>query len=124
MKLVLLFSLLLVVILLARRFLNGNANYSSVTVNDLPQLEAEHPELVWIDVRTPGEIANGKIKGALEMNVQSANFKNQLAELPQDKVYVVYCRSGMRSARACRIMSEQGFEQLYNLKGGYLSWPK
>jgi rhodanese-related sulfurtransferase len=34
----------------------------------------------------------------------------------------VYCRSGVRSAKACQMMGSQGFEKLYNLDGGILEW--
>jgi rhodanese-related sulfurtransferase len=34
----------------------------------------------------------------------------------------VYCRSGARSAKACEIMNELGFENAYNLLGGILAW--
>jgi rhodanese-related sulfurtransferase len=39
-----------------------------------------------------------------------------------DKNYYIYCRSGARSSRACKIMGKAGFKNLYNLKGGILSW--
>lgn len=79
---------------------------------------------VVLDVRTPAETAAGKIEGAIEMDVNAPDFAQQLSQLDKSKTYLVYCRSGRRSAVACNIMSGQGFTQLFNLEGGYLSWPK
>lgn len=82
------------------------------------------PNTVVLDVRTPAETAAGKIDGAIEMDVNAPDFAQQLSQLDKSKTYLVYCRSGRRSAVACNIMSGQGFTQLFNLEGGYLSWPK
>ena len=77
---------------------------------------------VVIDVRTGREIAQGKIKGALEMNIMDSAFRNKIKKLKKDKTYLMYCRSGNRSGKACRIMAEEGFQDLYNLAGGYQAW--
>lgn len=75
-----------------------------------------------IDVRTPGEVSQGKIKNATNINLNSPDFKQKVSALDKTKTYVVYCRSGVRSARACRMMGQLGFENLYNLQGGYMSY--
>ena len=74
----------------------------------------------FIDVRTPAEMANGKLDGAKEANVTSASFRQAIANLDKSKPYIVYCRSGMRSARACKIMEKEGFTNLTNVAGGYM----
>lgn len=78
--------------------------------------------VVVLDVRTPGEIAQGKIAGAMELNFNSPDFAQQTAKLDKSKTYLVYCRSGNRSGQACNIMQQQGFGKLYNLKGGMIAW--
>lgn len=76
-----------------------------------------------IDVRTPPEIAEGKIADALEMDFKDSTFASRLEDLDPEKDYLVYCRSGRRSAGACELMREKGFTgKLYNLDGGYLDW--
>jgi len=80
------------------------------------------PDVVLLDVRTPEEIAQGKIEGAIEINFYDENFSAKMKGLEKDKTYLIYCRSGNRSGKACKIMSEQGFKKLYNLKGGYTAW--
>jgi len=76
-----------------------------------------------IDVRTPKEFQSGAIAGTTyNIDVSNRNFKAEIGKLDRDKTYVIYCRSGARSGRAAKIMESMGFKQLYNLKGGFLSW--
>jgi len=79
-------------------------------------------DVVLLDVRTPAETAQGKIDGAMEINISSPDFASKIAELDKDKTYLVYCRSGARSARACSMMADAGFGKLYNLSTGFMNW--
>ncbi|NET31928.1 MAG: rhodanese-like domain-containing protein [Cyanothece sp. SIO1E1] len=78
--------------------------------------------VVLLDVRTPEEVAGGKIEGALEIDVLADDFEQKIQNLEKDKTYLVYCKAGSRSARACKVMEKAGFQDLYNLKGGYTAW--
>ncbi len=86
--------------------------------------DAKEKEVVIIDVRTPGEVAQGAIKGAVNININDRNFLERIKALDPDKTYLVYCRSGARSARACTIMCNNGFQKLFNLQGGYMAWSR
>ena len=77
---------------------------------------------VLLDVRTPEEIADGKISDALELDYFGDNFAVEIDKLDKDKHYVVYCKSGGRSAKSIAMMKEKGFEKCTNLKGGYTAW--
>ncbi|TFC59727.1 rhodanese-like domain-containing protein [Cryobacterium sp. TMT2-15-1] len=66
-------------------------------------------DTVVIDVRTPGEYAAGHLKGALNIDVQSSDFDSQASALPTDEDYIVYCRSGSRSAAAAARLADLGF---------------
>ena len=79
-------------------------------------------DAVLIDVRTPEEIAGGKIDGALEIDYRGNDFRQQLTELEPGKEYLVYCASGGRSAKTCEMLDDMGFERVYNLRGGYAAW--
>ena len=46
----------------------------------------------------------------------------ELEKLDKSKKYYVYCRSGKRSSQACDIMNSIGFENTYNLEGGFMNW--
>ena len=65
-----------------------------------------------IDVRTPEEFAGGHLDGAVNMNLQSPAFASQLAGLDPSADYLVYCRSGNRSAQAVDRMRAAGLTAL------------
>ena len=87
------------------------------------QLEmSANDDVIVIDVRTPGEVAEGYIKGTSKfIDYNGANFNAEIEALDKSKTYVVYCRSGNRSTKALNIMSDLGFTKLYELKGGISS---
>jgi rhodanese-related sulfurtransferase len=78
--------------------------------------------VITLDVRTPGEFAEGYIKGARLIDFQSGNFENEIASLDKNATYAVYCRSGNRSGQAVKIMHDAGFHDVYNLDGGVIDW--
>lgn len=77
---------------------------------------------VVLDVRSPREVAAGAIPDHIAINVMAGSFREEVAKLDSSNTYLVYCKSGMRSAKACRIMAEMGFDKLYNFKGGMSVW--
>ncbi|WP_223158893.1 rhodanese-like domain-containing protein [Microcella alkalica] len=70
-----------------------------------------------LDVRTAEEYASGHLEGALNIDVQGADFDALVGELPTDADVVVYCRSGNRSAAAIDRMEQLGFTSLVNAGG-------
>lgn len=77
---------------------------------------------VILDVRTPQEFQSGHIDGAINIDFYSPDFAQKLDRLDKSKVYVVYCRSGHRSARAVALMKKLGFQKVYEIQGGVLAW--
>lgn len=69
---------------------------------------------VLLDVRTPAEFDGGHLEGALNVDVQSAEFDAEVAQLDPDLAYVVYCRTGNRSGQAIERMAALGFADLTN----------
>ncbi len=67
---------------------------------------------VVIDVRTPEEFDEGHVEGAQLLDIRSSEFAAGVAELDADQDYVVYCRSGNRSATARQQMQAAGLEVL------------
>ena len=78
--------------------------------------------VVILDVRTPGEFAEGYIEGARLIDFQNGNFETEIADLDKNANYAVYCRSGNRSGQAVKIMQDAGFLDLFNLEGGVIDW--
>ena len=68
----------------------------------------------FIDVRTPAEYADGHLDGAVNLDVQAADFADRIAELPRDGEYIVYCRTGARAGAAVAQMTALGFIDVTN----------
>jgi rhodanese-related sulfurtransferase len=66
-------------------------------------------------VRTPEEFAAGHLGGAVLVDIKDASFDARIAELDPSLSYVVYCRSGNRSAQAVERMKAAGFGNLSDL---------
>lgn len=78
---------------------------------------------VILDVRTDDEFNSGKIPDALNIDIyKGQGFIYRVEELDKTKNYYVYCAAGGRSAQACGVMSQLGFEKTYNLLGGMSEW--
>lgn len=75
-----------------------------------------------IDVRPEDELVEGEIEGHVTFNFFDPSFRDEIDKLDRDKTYLLHCRSGARSGRACMMMSEMGFSSLYNLDGGIQAW--
>ncbi|OJJ14840.1 rhodanese family protein [marine bacterium AO1-C] len=103
-------------------FGGSGAAYASVNAGELQEALKKDKKAQLIDVRSPGEFQSGHIAKSKNINVMAPGFKSQIESLDKTKTYYVYCRSGMRSARACKIMAKNGFENVYNLKGGVMGW--
>ncbi len=73
-----------------------------------------------IDVREPMEIAQGSIPGAEAMPMSVLG--SRIGEIGQDKEVVFICRSGARSGQVCAYLAQNGYENVYNLRGGVMGW--
>lgn len=80
-------------------------------------------DAIILDVRTEEEVASGKIPNSVNIDIyKGQGFIYRLEEMDKNKTYFVYCRSGARSAQACSIMNQLGFEKTFNLIGGIMQW--
>lgn len=80
------------------------------------------PNAILLDVRTPEEFSEGFIPGARNLNYNSSAFRTQIDALDKDTPYFVYCLSGGRSSSAAKYMRNNGFREVYDMKGGTLAW--
>lgn len=92
--------------------------YMDISPDAVKQM-LECKDVILLDVRTPSEFNESHIGGALLIPL--SELENRLEELDKDKKIIVYCRSGRRSADACAILAEHGFDA-YNMLGGILAW--
>lgn len=83
----------------------------------------DEPQSMLLDVRTPEEFDEKHIPGAELINIREPQaFMDAVQQLPKEKSYFIYCRSGARSAQACQVLDQLGMKATYNLKGGILDW--
>ena len=83
-------------------------------------IEVEGVQIV--DARTASEYASGHIVGAINIDVNGAEFDAEVAKLDKERPVAVYCRSGRRSKIAAERISALGFRHITELDGGILSW--
>lgn len=96
--------------------------YKNAPIAKLSKIQKENKAIV-IDVRTPDEWKEGVIDGAtIFIDFKGNAFEQQIAKLDKSKTYIVYCRSGGRSAGACDAMVTNGFKHVINMEGGIMAW--
>lgn len=95
-----------------------------ITVTEAAKELASDKKPLILDIRTPREFAAGHLEGAINIDFMSKDFTEKLAELDRTKRYLIYCRSGVRSAKAMRRFKELEFASILHLKEGYLGWSK
>jgi rhodanese-related sulfurtransferase len=95
----------------------------NITQIEWRELIAKDNNAVIIDSRTPNEWRTGVIENSILMNINDAqSFMDEVNKLDKEKNYYVYCRSGVRSVQACRVIESAGIKNTYNLLGGILAW--
>lgn len=96
--------------------------YSNISGKEFEEAINTNETAVIIDVRTDMEFRMGHIPNAIQIDLFSPQLQAKIAALDKEKKYLVYCRSGARSAQACSMMGHMGFSDLSNLYGGLFDW--
>jgi rhodanese-related sulfurtransferase len=104
-----------------------NTAYKTVYWNDAIQMMNENKNYLLLDVRSAGEYADtsqythmnmGHIKGAVNINLDSIQQHLQELKKYADKDFFVYCSHSQRSRRVSKLLSDNGFKNVYNINGG------
>lgn len=99
-------------------FGTASSKYQNIKAEEFLKIAENTTDAIILDVRTPAEVAGGKLPGSMNIDIFSRSFLANIDKLDKEKTYLVYCRSGNRSGQACNIMAGRGFTKLYNLSGG------
>jgi adenylyltransferase/sulfurtransferase len=102
----------------------GAAAGSTITPRELRELLDSGKKVALIDVREPVEWDINHIDGAQLIPKSSINSGEGLAKLPQDRIPVLYCKTGVRSAEALAAVKKAGFADAVHLQGGIVAWAK
>lgn len=104
--------------------LDTNPNFSTFTPEAFNNCWASYPNAQLVDVRTAQEYAEGHIADAIHIDVKQDSFLQKANTLlDKNRPVAVYCKGGIRSRQAAKILLEHGF-MVYNLQEGYDGWVK
>ena len=113
--------------LVAAALILVGTQFTQVSVDQAKELIHKHggtAEFVILDVRTPEEFAEGHLTRAVNVNLMAPDFERWLGAMDRVKTYLVYCRTGNRSARAIQAMERLGFQSVYHMSEGIVGWQK
>jgi len=83
-------------------------------------LKMDSREFVLVDVRSPLEVESGTIDGAINIPVDST--RDMLDRFPKDKKIILFCGVGLRAYISYRILAQLGYDNIFNLSGGYKTY--
>ena len=95
---------------------------STISAQDLKDMLDAGKDPYLVDVREPVEYEIVKIPGGVLIPKDRILSGEALAELPQDKPLVLYCRTGVRSAEALAAVKAAGFRDAVHVRGGVTAW--
>ncbi|MGB9438395.1 MAG: rhodanese-like domain-containing protein [Desulfobacterales bacterium] len=75
-----------------------------------------------LDIRTPGEFQSGHLQSAILIDFYSQTFVDRLRQLDKGKNFLIYCRTGNRSARSLEIFKKLKFQKIYHMANGISTW--
>jgi sulfur-carrier protein adenylyltransferase/sulfurtransferase len=98
------------------------AKGSTISVRDLKAMMDAGKDFYLVDVREPNEFEIVSIPGATLIPKDRILNGEALAELPQDRPVVLYCKTGARSAEALAVLKGAGFADAVHAGGGVVAW--
>lgn len=100
--------------------------YIQLSPREAKELIESEKELIILDTRTEMEHTyEGKLENSILLDfLKPRIFKREIQKFDRNKKYLVYCAIGNVSRQACELMSELGFENIYEMEGGLKAWQK
>ena len=92
------------------------SHVTQISSEDLHNMVTGFEKFVLLDVRAQQEFEDGHIEGAI--NIPVADLRERHTELKKENAIIIICSSGNRSSLGASILSQQGFNKLYNVAGG------
>lgn len=96
----------------------------NVSVEEFKHAMDSLDDEVLVDLRTPEELKQGRIDGAIVIDYFGPDFDPAIKGLDKNKVYLLYCAGGGRSGETAELMQQMGFKKVYNLESGFRGWVK
>lgn len=104
-----------------------NSNYKAIYFKEACDLIAKNPDIVILDVRSPGEYADtskyissniGRLKGAINISIDSIDRHVEDLQRYKNKTLLIYCSHSQRSRVVSKALADEGFTKVYSLNGG------
>lgn len=92
----------------------------TIEVTELMEMKEKDSSVRVIDIRNPAELNRGIIPGSEALPMHTIPLR--INEFKRDETLVMVCLSGARSAQACMYLQQQGYDNVYNLRGGMIAW--
>ena len=102
-----------------------NTRIITVSVKEAADLIDKHvgdSDFAILDIRTPGEFQSGHLQSAILIDFYSQTFADQLSRLDKGKKFLIYCRTGNRSARSLEIFRKLQFQKVYHMANVISTW--
>ena len=102
-----------------------NTRIMTVSAKEAADLIDKHvgdSDFAILDIRTPGEFQSGHLQSAILIDFYSQTFADQLSRLDKGKKFLIYCRTGNRSARSLEIFKKLKFQKIYHMANGISTW--
>lgn len=120
------FGLLIVPLCSFSKILEPAANkyktISALACDSLIKANELNPNFVILDVRTPDVWKADHLTGSINRNYYDTDIDAQLKALPKNKIFLLHCQSGGRSAPTLTKMKNLNFAEVYEMSGGINMW--
>ena len=113
--------LIIIIMLLQTFFSDATRKYKLITAPEAIGL-INREDAVVIDTRAENEFKAGHISDAIHIALPDIKEQSEKLKKYGEKPLLFYCKSGARSDEACKLLSKQGFTNVYGLSGGIQAW--
>ncbi len=96
----------------------GYRNNENISIEEIKQIMKTNEEAILLDVRSPQEYNEGHLNRAINIPLYELEKCCDCKLRDKEKTIIVYCKSGIRSKKAIKILKKDGFKNLYNLENG------
>ena len=96
------------------------AGYRNIMSSEAQNLLAQNKEIFLLDVRTPEEFRQARLKGAVLIPISELELRVQ--EIPRNRPILIYCAVGSRSNLVAAFLADKGYKNVFNMVDGIVGW--
>ncbi len=99
-----------------------SASYRNISSNDARRLIEQKKNIFLLDVRTPDEFRQARMKGSILVPINE--IERRIAEVPKNRPVLVFCAVGSRSNLVAGFLASKGYGEVYNMQDGLIGWSR